>query len=65
MLGVVTLASGFANLILFLIESYPATIVPEVQPYTTQSYFSFGKISFETSVIVFDILIRFSLVKGK
>ena len=38
-LGVVTLASGFANSIFFLIESYPATIVPDVQPYTTQSNF--------------------------
>ena len=51
-LGVVTLASGFANSIFFLIESYPAAIVPDVQPYTTQSNFSSGRISFETSVSV-------------
>ena len=31
-LGVITFASGFAKLILFLIESYPDAIVPEVQP---------------------------------
>ena len=64
MLGVVTLASGFARLTFFLITSYPAAIVPDVHPYTTQSIFSLGKISSEISVTVLDILIKFSLVKG-
>ena len=47
-LGVESFASGFAACILFLILSYPAAIVPDVQAYTTQSNFCSGKISLVT-----------------
>ena len=44
-MGVVTFVFGLALLTFSKILSYPAAIVPEVQPYATQSIFSSGKIS--------------------
>ena len=69
--GLITLATDFRiekdfNNVIYNknIDLYPAAIVPEVQPYATQSNFWSGKISLVTSVMSSAIFFNVSFVSG-